>query len=63
MIAIGTCFAFAKDIPFTKPYELQATFDNAASLQLRSPVRIAGVQVGQVSKVEARRRTTPRPPS
>jgi virulence factor Mce-like protein len=52
VIAIGTWFAFAKDIPFTKPYELQATFDNAASLQLRSPVRIAGVQVGQVSKVE-----------
>lgn len=52
-IAVGTWFAFAKDIPFTKPYELQATFDNAASLQLKSPVRIAGVQVGQVSKVEA----------
>jgi ABC-type transporter Mla subunit MlaD len=52
-IAIGTYFAFAKDIPFTKPYEMKATFDNAASLQLKSPVRIAGVQVGQVSKVEA----------
>ena len=53
VIAVGTYFAFAKDIPFTKPYELQATFDNAASLQLKSPVRIAGVNVGQVSKVEA----------
>ena len=52
VIAVGTWFAFVKDIPFTKPYELQATFDNAASLQLRSPVRIAGVQVGEVSKVE-----------
>ena len=52
VIAVGTWFAFAKDIPFTKPYEMQATFDNAASIQLRSPVRIAGVNVGQVSKVE-----------
>ena len=52
VIAIGTYFAFAKDIPFTKPYELKATFDDAASLQLRSPVRIAGVQVGEVAKVE-----------
>ncbi len=51
-IAVGTWFAFAKDIPFTKPYEMRATFDNAASIQLRSPVRIAGVNVGQVSKVE-----------
>jgi len=53
VLAVGTYFAFAKDIPFTKPYELQATFDNAASLQLKSPVRIAGVNVGQVAKVEA----------
>ena len=53
VLAVGTYFAFAKDIPFTKPYELTATFDNAASLQLKSPVRIAGVNVGQVSKVEA----------
>ena len=53
VLAIGTYFAFAKDIPFTKPYELKATFNNAASIQLKSPVRIAGVQVGQVSKVEA----------
>jgi len=52
VLAVGTYFAFAKDIPFTKPYELKATFDNAASLQLKSPVRIAGVHVGQVSKVE-----------
>ena len=52
VLAVGTWFAFAKDIPFTKPYELKATFDNAASLQLKSPVRIAGVNVGQVAKVE-----------
>jgi virulence factor Mce-like protein len=52
VILVGTYFAFAKDIPFTKPYELKATFNNASSLQLKSPVRIAGVQVGQVSKVE-----------
>ena len=31
-------------------------FDNATSLQLSSPVRIAGVEVGKVTKVEAGRR-------
>ena len=35
VLAVGTYFAFAKDIPFTKPYELKAMFDNAASLQLQ----------------------------
>ena len=46
-------FAFAKDIPFTKGYEMKAVFQNSSALQLNSPVRIAGVDVGKVSKVEA----------
>jgi phospholipid/cholesterol/gamma-HCH transport system substrate-binding protein len=38
---------------FSDPYELKAVFANASNLQPRSPVRIAGVEVGKVKKVEA----------
>ncbi len=51
-IVVAVYFAFAKDVPFTKPYELKAVFNNAAVLQTNSPVRIAGVEVGKVAKVK-----------
>jgi len=53
VIAVATFFAFTKDIPFTKGYEVQAVFDNTSALATNSPVRIAGVEVGKVKKVEA----------
>jgi phospholipid/cholesterol/gamma-HCH transport system substrate-binding protein len=52
VIAIATFLAFTKDIPFTKPYELKATFENAPPIQKNQAVRIAGVDVGKVSEVE-----------
>jgi phospholipid/cholesterol/gamma-HCH transport system substrate-binding protein len=52
VILIGTFLAFTKDIPFTKPFELRATFENAPPLQKNQAVRIAGVDVGKVSKIE-----------
>jgi phospholipid/cholesterol/gamma-HCH transport system substrate-binding protein len=52
LILIGTFLAFTKDIPFTKPFELKATFENAPPLQKNQAVRIAGVDVGKVSKIE-----------
>jgi phospholipid/cholesterol/gamma-HCH transport system substrate-binding protein len=45
-------FGFSKANPFSNPYELHATFRNVQSLKPRSPVRIAGVEVGKVTKVE-----------
>ena len=45
-------FGFSKANPFSNPYELHATFRNAQNLKPRSPVRIAGVEVGKVVKVE-----------
>jgi phospholipid/cholesterol/gamma-HCH transport system substrate-binding protein len=45
-------FGFTKANPFSNPYELHATFRNVQSLKPRSPVRIAGVEVGKVTKVE-----------
>ena len=54
LVAIGvlTWFGFSKQNPFANPYELHAVFDSVNRLQERSPVRIAGVNVGKVTKVE-----------
>jgi phospholipid/cholesterol/gamma-HCH transport system substrate-binding protein len=52
LIAVAVFLAFAKDIPFTKPYELEARFENAPPIQKGQAVRIAGVDVGRVSGVE-----------
>ena len=52
LIAIVSFLAFTKDIPFTKPYELKARFTNAPPITKGQAVRIAGVEVGKVSKVE-----------
>ncbi len=49
-----TYLAFVKDIPFVgKGYELHATFDNVATLRSDAPVRIAGVDVGEVTSIES----------
>jgi phospholipid/cholesterol/gamma-HCH transport system substrate-binding protein len=53
LIAIATYLAFTKDIPFTTPYELKATFQNAPPIQKGQAVRIAGVNVGKVAGVKA----------
>jgi ABC-type transporter Mla subunit MlaD len=52
VIAIFTFLVFGNDIPFTKPYEQKIVVENAQSIQPRSPVRIAGVEVGKVQKIE-----------
>ena len=51
LIAV-TYFGFTKHIPFTHGYRLQAVFESSNSLRPGSPVRIAGVNVGKVKKVE-----------
>jgi ABC-type transporter Mla subunit MlaD len=52
VIAIGLFVAF-NGLPFQSGYELKAVFADTANVGLRSPVRIAGVDVGKVTKVEA----------
>ena len=52
LIGVLAFFGFTKANPFSNPYELKATFDTANNLKPRSPVRIAGVDVGKVKKVE-----------
>jgi len=52
IILVLTFLGFTKDIPFTTPFQLKATFESANSIRPGSPVRIAGVNVGKVAKVE-----------
>ena len=51
IIAVGSYFGFTKTNPFANPYELDAVFTTANNLLPGSPVRIAGVHVGKVTKV------------
>jgi ABC-type transporter Mla subunit MlaD len=52
VLAILVWFAFTKNIPFTHGYRVNAYFVNANNIKPKSPVRIAGVNVGKVAKVE-----------
>ena len=53
IVIVGTFLGFTKDIPFTTPFQVEATFQSASSIRPGSPVRIAGVNVGKVARVEA----------
>jgi phospholipid/cholesterol/gamma-HCH transport system substrate-binding protein len=52
VLGLFTYFGFTKSNPFANPYQLQGVFDNVNNLKPRSPVRIAGVEVGKVKKVD-----------
>jgi len=52
IIGLFAFFGFTKANPFSHPYELKAMFANARNLQPKAPVRIAGVDVGKVKKIE-----------
>jgi virulence factor Mce-like protein len=52
IVLIGVFLGFTKNIPFTHGFRVKATFQSANSLRVNSPVRIAGVAVGKVKKVE-----------
>jgi phospholipid/cholesterol/gamma-HCH transport system substrate-binding protein len=55
VIAILTYLAFTKEVPFTGGgYEARAVFENVGPLRSTAPVRIAGVNVGEVTSVEAK---------
>ena len=51
-LVLLTYFGFTKANPFANPYELKAMFRDVQNLKTRSPVRVAGVEVGKVTKVE-----------
>ena len=52
IIVVGTWLAFTKSLPWHDPYQFHAVFQTSNNLRLDSPVRIAGVNVGEVVAVE-----------
>jgi phospholipid/cholesterol/gamma-HCH transport system substrate-binding protein len=52
LLTIGVYFAYTQANPFANPYEFSATFRSAQNLKSDAVVRIAGVNVGKVTKVE-----------
>lgn len=54
VVAVITFFAATKDNPLTRDFEIRAAFADVQSLQPNSPVRIAGVTVGKVRRIEGR---------
>ncbi len=52
VVAIGSFYAFTKELPWTNKFEVHAVFTTAQTIRTSSPVRIAGVNVGEVTGVE-----------
>jgi phospholipid/cholesterol/gamma-HCH transport system substrate-binding protein len=52
ILAIAVYFGFTKHIPYTHGYRLNAVFPSAQNISPRSPVRVAGVDVGQVTSIK-----------
>jgi phospholipid/cholesterol/gamma-HCH transport system substrate-binding protein len=52
IIAIAVYFSFTKSVPFKHGFRLKAEFATAVDIQPKSPVRIAGVNVGQVTTIQ-----------
>ena len=52
VIAIGVYFGFTKHIPFKHGFRLKAEFASALNIQPKSPVRVAGVDVGKVTSIQ-----------
>ena len=49
ILVIAVYFGFTKHIPFKHGYRLKAAFSTAVNIRPKSPVRIAGVDVGKVT--------------
>jgi phospholipid/cholesterol/gamma-HCH transport system substrate-binding protein len=52
LVVVGSYLAVTKEIPGGSEFEVKAVFQNAANVRAKSPVRIAGVNVGEVKDVK-----------
>jgi len=52
ILVIVVYFGFTKHVPFKHGFRLKAEFASAVNIQSKSPVRIAGVNVGQVTSIQ-----------
>ena len=52
LVVVVTYLGFTKSIPFRSHYEVKAVFHTSNNLRTNSKVRVAGVDIGKVTKVE-----------
>ena len=52
VIAVGCYLGFTKSLPFGGGFEVRGAFSSSNNIKPGSPVRIAGVEVGKVKRVE-----------
>lgn len=52
VITVGSLLAYTKTLPWSDRYEVHAVFSSPQTIRTSSPVRIAGVNVGEVTDVE-----------
>jgi len=52
LVVVVSYFGFTKRVPFEHGYQLKAQFVSAVNIHAKSPVRIAGVDVGEVSSIK-----------
>ena len=55
LVVVASTVGWFRINPFEKQHTVRAEFAQVSNLAVRSPVRIAGVEVGKVSKVEPRK--------
>ena len=51
VLAVALYLGFTKELPFRHHYTIQAVFPSANDIRVDSPVRVAGVSIGKVTKV------------
>jgi phospholipid/cholesterol/gamma-HCH transport system substrate-binding protein len=51
VLAIGIYLGFTKEVPFRHHYTIDAVFPSANNIRVDSPVRVAGVNVGKVTRI------------
>ncbi len=52
VVAVAVYFGFTKAIPFKHGFQLKGEFTSALNIKSKSPVRIAGVDVGKVTGIK-----------
>jgi phospholipid/cholesterol/gamma-HCH transport system substrate-binding protein len=57
VVIVGVYFGFTKRIPFKHGFQLKAQFSSAVNIHSKSPVRVAGVDVGKVSSIKREGKT------
>lgn len=52
VIAIGSVLAYTKELPWADRFEVHAVFTSPQTIRTSSPVRIAGIDVGEVTGID-----------